>query len=562
MKFTKVYPLLIGAMMSLPIGSTMLAADNVKLQPQDTANYQECVTRVAIQNAGKQVNDECFIYFNQFINGATPAIPGSKGVTVLIDETHHNFHTKDARYKPFSMLLENDGYTVTSITPSMGFTDTLTANPNAVLVIANPVHSSNYSATDETENWSDPILSAFTDKEIDAMVNWVTGGGSLMLIADHYPFPGAVDKLAQRFGFFMDNGYNFDPNYNNVFLNALLDTDLAKSIMRQEVTTKDPSPNGGTIVKDGVKRERTIKDDLVDQVRAVMVMLGARVNSLVFWAGTPPSADTGFSAGDGNLIDHPIVRGRNADESIPFVTSFTGQSFTYVAVPNEGPITNLMELGDDTYTLNPSSQDAYFGFDRDQSETNLVTEALTNQKVPKYTAVKKNSSDSLQGAALTVGQGKLAVFGEAGMFTAQIAADGRSQMGFNNPMAQYNQQFVLNTVHWLDGSLTTANQSKAEPTNTGLTQMSPTLLEDVKSVAVEAQSAIDDSKARDNGIINGKESYAQEYKNNYSRSGGCSTITGVDAKDPTLPLLVFIAVGYLFIPRRRKANQAQPSHNS
>ncbi|CAK0752786.1 conserved exported hypothetical protein [Gammaproteobacteria bacterium] len=550
MKFTKKYPVLIGTTMSMLIANTMFAADNNTLQPQDTTNYQECLTKVAIQNAGKQVNDACFIYFNQFINGANP-LPNSKGITVFIDETHNNFHTKDGRYKPFSLLLENDGYTVTSISPTMGFISTLNANPKAVLVIANPVHSSN----NPEINWSDPIINAFPDEEMNVIEKWIKAGGSLMLIADHYPFPGAVDKLAQRFGFFMDNGYNFDPNYNNVFLNALLNSDIAQSIMRQAVTTKDLSPNGGTVIKDGVEKSRTVKDDLVDQVRAVMIMLGARVNSMLFWAGTPPSINDGFAAGDGELLDHPITRGRNASESIPFVTSFTGQSFTYQSVPGNGSITNLMALGKNTYTLNPRSQDAYFGLDQTQSENNLVSEALTNQTVPTYTAVKKDTSDSLQGAALTIGAGKLVVFGEAGMFTAQIAADGKSQMGFNNPTAQYNQQFVLNTIHWLDGAtLIDTNKSINPSTNTGLTQM-PALLDDVKKVAAEAQAVIDDQKARKNGVINGQESYAQHYKDNYSGGGGCTTIAGSNSKDPILPFLVLIAIGYLFIPRKRQSSQ-------
>lgn len=37
--------------------------------------------------------------------------PG-KGPIVFIDEGHHNFHTKNVRYKAFSNLLERDGYNV------------------------------------------------------------------------------------------------------------------------------------------------------------------------------------------------------------------------------------------------------------------------------------------------------------------------------------------------------------------------------------------------------------------------------------------------------------------
>ena len=35
-----------------------------------------------------------------------------RGLRVVIDEAHANFHTADGRYKPFADLLRNDGYQV------------------------------------------------------------------------------------------------------------------------------------------------------------------------------------------------------------------------------------------------------------------------------------------------------------------------------------------------------------------------------------------------------------------------------------------------------------------
>ena len=45
---------------------------------------------------------------------------------------------------------------------------------------------------------------------------------------------------------------------------------------------------------------------------------------------------------------------------------------------------------------------------------------------------------------------KVAMFGEAAMFTAQIV-NGNFPVGINSPAAPQNAQFVLNLVHWLDG---------------------------------------------------------------------------------------------------------------
>ena len=55
-----------------------------------------------------------------------------------------------------------------------------------------------------------------------------------------------------------------------------------------------------------------------------------------------------------------------------------------------------------------------------------------------------------QGAILDVGKGKIAVFGEAAMFTTQLV-NGTMRVGFNSESAPQNAQFVLNLVHWLDG---------------------------------------------------------------------------------------------------------------
>lgn len=55
----------------------------------------------------------------------------------------------------------------------------------------------------------------------------------------------------------------------------------------------------------------------------------------------------------------------------------------------------------------------------------------------------------LLGALLQRGRGRVAVFGEAAMFSAQLAGAARTPMGFNNPEAPLNAQFALHVVRWL-----------------------------------------------------------------------------------------------------------------
>ena len=58
-----------------------------------------------------------------------------------------------------------------------------------------------------------------------------------------------------------------------------------------------------------------------------------------------------------------------------------------------------------------------------------------------------------QGAVLEVGIGRMAMFGEAAMFSAQeqIGREEHKLMGMNRPDAEQNPQFLLNVMHWLSG---------------------------------------------------------------------------------------------------------------
>lgn len=56
-----------------------------------------------------------------------------------------------------------------------------------------------------------PTPSAFTTEEIQAVKEWVEAGGSLFLISDHTPFPGAAEGLAGGVGLRFHNGFAFDP---------------------------------------------------------------------------------------------------------------------------------------------------------------------------------------------------------------------------------------------------------------------------------------------------------------------------------------------------------------
>ena len=127
-----------------------------------------------------------------------PIYEAGQGSVVFIDEGHHNFHTKDGRYKAFAKLLERDGYQVKSYKDLF---EKEKLEKGKILVISNALHKKN------VKNWSKPTLSAFSPKEIEEVKAWVQDGGNLFLIADHMPMGGAAKKLAAAFGFKFTDGF-------------------------------------------------------------------------------------------------------------------------------------------------------------------------------------------------------------------------------------------------------------------------------------------------------------------------------------------------------------------
>jgi hypothetical protein len=271
-----------------------------------------------------------------------PAFQSGRGPTVFVDEAHHNFHTAGGRYLAFARLLRRDGYVVEP--SARQFTPEMLREAD-VLVISNALAERN------VEDWSLPTPSAFDEDEIIAVRDWVSEGGSLLLIADHMPIPGAAEKLAAAFGLLFINGFAFDS-----------------------------AQQTGTFV---------------------------------------------FRRSDESLADHPIIDGRSPAERVDSVVSFMGQAFRAVAT-----VEPLMVVAPGTVLLMPEVAWEF------------------SEKTPRLSA-----AGMFQGVALHFGRGRVAAFGEAAMFSAQVAGPEESKMGMNRPEAAQNPQFLLNVMHWLSGLL-------------------------------------------------------------------------------------------------------------
>lgn len=275
--------------------------------------------------------------FNPMIQN--PEYETGTGSLVYIDEGHNNFHTKDGRYLPFARLLEKDGYIVKAY---KGEFTKEKLSKGKILVIANALNKVNVG------NWTLPNPSAFTEEEIEILESWVGDGGSLFLIADHMPWPGAAEKLAAVFGFKFFNGFNFDvinPSY--------------------------------------------------------------------------------FRLSDNTIIENIITTGRDSFETVRQIPNTEGQAFQ---IPQDA--NSILVFNNTSMLLMP---DTAWEF---HSNTRMI-------KIEGW----------CQGAFKKYGKGRVAVFGEASMFTAQIGYPGRRKMGMNRNDASDNYKLLLNIIHWLDGKI-------------------------------------------------------------------------------------------------------------
>lgn len=124
---------------------------------------------------------------------ADPAYPQGRGPVILVDEAHNNFHTSVGLYYPFARLAERDGYVIERGRDKVS-SELLKACRIYVIADAQP-----------PENEGDPPT--FQEDEVELLNGWVHEGGSLFLVTDHMPDPGAVAALAASFGIRVSNGY-------------------------------------------------------------------------------------------------------------------------------------------------------------------------------------------------------------------------------------------------------------------------------------------------------------------------------------------------------------------
>ena len=125
-----------------------------------------------------------------------------------------------------------------------------------------------------------------------------------------------------------------------------------------------------------------------------------------------------FSKQNGRLLDSPVTTGTGA--AIDSIYAFTG---TVLHAPQAA--TPVIRLGTGWTIFYPKEPWKFDG-------------------VPQ----RPSADRDLRGAIQAVGKGRVAMFSEAAMFSAQRSGQGAG-MGFNYPQASQNKSFILNVLRWL-----------------------------------------------------------------------------------------------------------------
>lgn len=222
-----------------------------------------CIMATAGSIGAQQVPNTSFRLSNP-----NPAFEMGSGPRVCVDGGHHNFHTLEGRYQAFARLARQDGFRVAEIRQ---FTEAALSVCELV-VVANALGPWN-----AQEGWKTPHDSAFPAEEIAALVRWVHGSGSLLLIVDHRPWPGAASDLALLLGVQMFDG------------------DVSTSFYGEP--------------REAARRLAKLDGTGTDEVR------GFRERRL-----NGPGRR-------GSLGTHSILRGRSPDEAIRGVVTFGGSAF-------------------------------------------------------------------------------------------------------------------------------------------------------------------------------------------------------------------------------------------
>ena len=207
-----------------------------------------------IKSQAQMLNDTPFN-----ANVVHPKFKKGYGPKILIDAGHHNFVVELGLNKPLFDVASSDGYQIKI--DSMQFTKEYLSNYNIVVIWpAMPFKfGSKNQVTDEI---------TFTTDELNALHDWVSNGGSLLMFSEHAPIDKSVTPLFNKFGIQLSTGIVVDslnsdtpiemPSWKYSFLkftskNGLLNTEhpITKGEKKNERISNILTIGGSGLTGDG-----------------------------------------------------------------------------------------------------------------------------------------------------------------------------------------------------------------------------------------------------------------------------------------------------------------------
>jgi len=162
-------------------------------------------------------------------------------------------------------------------------------------------------------------------------------------------------------------------------------------------------------------------------IKDLALSFGIEVSNGYVMQGPPPGRPGPmlFQKRGGSLADHFLTNGRGSDEKVHRVATFAGSAFRC-----EQGFQPILILGEGFRSWMPK-------------EYNKFPPGTLNIDVSGW----------YQGGVMPYGNGRVAFFAEAAMFTAQVFANGRVKAGMNHPLGRDNARLLLNILHWLSNLL-------------------------------------------------------------------------------------------------------------
>ena len=266
-------------------------------------------------------------------------------------------------------------------------------------------------------------------------------GPKVVIDAAHLNFHTADGRYAPFAALLRREGYRVESGAEPVDIRSLAGIDglvISNAMHQQSEADWAPLPNHSAFTAEEiVEVEKWVRDGgsllliadhmpLAGHAEALAAAFGVRFQN-GFALDSARNGQINFHRADGSLAPGVVADGHGGNERVEFVTTFTGQAFRVDP-----------SIDADALLIVPTGYE-------------LLLPAVAfefSDSTPRISA-----ANLLQGALVRHGAGRVAVFGEAAMFSAQLAGPDLRPMGMNAPDARENYRYALNILHWLSGAL-------------------------------------------------------------------------------------------------------------